>query len=179
MSEKPQIYGLLAEFPHVDRLVRACRATREAGYRNMDAYTPFPSEEVIEALGFRRTRLPLLVLIGGLIGCLGGFALQSYAMGVSYPLNVGGRALWSWPAFIPVTFELTVLAAAGTAVLGMLALNGLPQPYHPLFHIERFASASRDRLFLCIEARDPLFDVAKTRQFLESLEPTYCTEVPR
>lgn len=179
MAQRPLIYGLLAEFDNVDALVRAARSAREAGYRRMDAYTPFPVEEVTEALGYTYTVLPLLVLLGGLAGCLGGFGMQYYAMVWSYPLNVGGRELNSWPAFIPVTFELTILSAALVAVLGMLALNGLPQPYHPLFHIPRFALATRDRFFLCIEAADAKYDPQQTRAFLESLGPTECTEVPR
>ena len=179
MAERPRIYGLLAEFANPTALVQAARAARAEGYRRMDAYTPYPIEELSEAIGFTKTRLPLLVLVGGLAGCAGGFFMQYYAMAVHYPLNIGGKPLNSWPMFIPVTFELTVLAAALTAVLGMLALNGLPQPYHPLFHMPRFALATRDRFFLCIEATDPKFDREATRRFLESLGPTDCAEVPR
>ncbi len=143
----------------------------------MDAYSPFPIEGLAEALGFRRTRIPLVVFLGGLVGCLGGFFLQYWVSAVDYPLNVGGRPLFSWPAFIPVTFELTILVAAFAAVLGMLGLNGLPMPYHPLFHVERFALASRDRFFLCIEADDPRFDRGETWKFLESLTPHGVFEV--
>jgi len=163
------IYGLLAEFHSPEELLAAARRAQEAGFNKMDAYTPFPIEGLAEAVGFRRTRLPLVVLIGGVIGGAGGFLLQYWTSVIAYPLNVGGRPFNSWPSFIVVTFELTILAAALAAVLGMLALNGLPQPYHPLFNVERFALASRDRFFLCIKAADPKFDRAATRKFLESL----------
>src|SRR5205823_11280780 len=135
----------------------------------MDAYSPFPIEELHEALGGGDTRLPLIVLIGGILGCIGGYALQYWTAAVAYPVNVGGRPLHSWPAFIPVTFECTILAAALSAVLGMLALNGLPMPFHPVFSVPRFGFASRDRFFLCIEALDPSFNLDLTREFLEHL----------
>lgn len=178
MTPRPPIYGLLAEFENPTDLIEAAHRARREGYQKMDAYTPFPVEDLPDALGFRRTRLPLIVLIGGLIGAVGGYFMQYYASVIDYPLNVGGMPYHSWPAFIPVTFELTVLAAALAAVLGMLALNGLPMPYHPLFHVPRFALATRDRFFLCIEATDPKFDREGTKRFLMSLHPKEVSEVP-
>ncbi len=174
---KPPIFGLVAEFGEVKQLVAAAHRAREAGYRRMDAFTPFPVAELPEALGARRSRLPFIVLIGGLIGAAAGYFMQYYASVVSYPLNVGGRPLHSWPSFVPVTFEMTILVAALSAVLGMFALNGLPQPYHPLFNVPQFALASRDRFFLSIEASDPQFDRVATRVFLESLKPAGVYEV--
>src|SRR5947199_7796793 len=171
MPKPATVYGLMAEFDDPNALVAAtARAFRE-GYRRMDAYSPFPIEELYEALGGGHTRLPLIVLIGGLLGCAGGYGLQYWVSAIAYPINVGGRPLHSWPAFIPVTFECTILAAALAAVLGMLALNQLPMPYHPVFNVPRFALASRSRFFLCIEAIDPKFDVEATRRFLETLNP--------
>lgn len=169
MLRNPPIYGLLAEFHSPEELLVAARRSYQEGYREMDAYSPFPVEGLAEAIGHHRTRLPLIVLIGGLIGCVSGFLLQYWASVVYYPVNVGGRPLNSWPAFVPITFETTILFAAISAVLGMLALNRLPMPYHPVFNVERFALASRNRFFLAIEARDLKFDHASTRQFLESL----------
>ncbi len=170
LRTRPPIYGLLAEFDSAEALLVATRQAYEKGYRKMDAYAPFPVEGLSEALGFHRTRLPLLVFIGGVLGCVGGYYLQYYTSVIDYPLNVGGRPLHSWPAFIPITFEMTILVAGLFAVLGMLALNGLPMPYHPVFNVERFALATRDRFFLCIEATDPLFDREQTRKFLEGLQ---------
>jgi ActD protein len=171
------LYGLLAEFDDPNSLVAAAHRTRQQGYRRMDAYSPFPIEELHEALGAGHTRLPLLVLMGGIAGGVGGFGLQYWAASIAYPINVGGRPLVSWPAFIPITFECTILVAALSAVLGMLALNGLPMPYHPVFNVPRFALASRNRFFLCIEATDPNFDVDETRKFLETLNPREVTAV--
>jgi len=167
----------MAEYAPAEELVAAARKTRAAGYTCIDAYTPFPIHDLPEAIGFNRTRLPLLVFAGGLIGGLTGYLMQYYAAAVAYPINVGGRPLHSWPSFIPVTFEMAVLFAAGTAGLGMLALNGLPQPYHPAFNVERFALASRDRFFLIVESRDPKFDRAQTRTFLLSLKPHEVSDV--
>jgi len=169
MAHRP--YGLLAEFEDATALVQAAARAHEAGYKRFDAYSPFPIEELHHAMGSPRSRLPLIVLIGGIAGCLGGFFLQYWAAAIAYPINVGGRPLNSWPAFIPVTFECTILVAALSAVLGMLALNGLPMPYHPVFNVDRFALASRSRFFLCIEARDKKFDLESTREFLQSLGP--------
>jgi hypothetical protein len=165
------IYGLMAEFEDPTSLVTATERAHREGYRRMDAYSPFPIEELHHALGSKPTKLPLIVLIGGLIGCIGGYTLEYWSSVIAYPLNIGGKPLHSWPAFIPVTFECTILAAALSCVLGMLALNGLPMPYHPVFSVPRFALASRNRFFLCIEATDPKFDIDATRHFLDSLDP--------
>jgi len=171
LRTSPTLYGLMAEFDDPQTLVAATRRAHEEGYRRMDAYSPFPIEELHEALGQHHSKLPLIVLIGGIIGGLGGYALQYWVAAIAYPVNIGGRPLHSWPAFIPVTFECTILVAALSAVLGMLALNGLPMPYHPVFNVPRFALASRNRFFLCIEAKDRKFDLEATRRFLETLEP--------
>lgn len=178
MARRPALYGLLAEFEKPEQLVAAARLAREAGYRRMDAYTPFPVHGLVEALGRKHTMVPFVTLMGGLMGGTSGFALQYWASKVAYPINVGGRPFNSWPAFIPVTFEMTILFAALSAVLGMLALNGLPMPYHPLFNEPRFALASRDRFFLCVEARDRRFDREETRKFMETLTTRALMEVP-
>jgi ActD protein len=162
------LHGLVAEFASPDALVLACRKARNAGYRLMDAYTPYPLEGAAEAIGFHKTQVPLLTLLGGILGGLTGFGLQYWVHTQAYPLNVGGRPLNSWPSFVIITFELTILFAGITAVVGMLMLNGLPQPYHPIFNHPRFSAASRDRFFLCIEAEDPIFQLGETRRFLEA-----------
>ncbi len=165
------LYGFLAEFETPTGLVEATRRAYAEGYRKMDAYSPFPIEEAADALGFHKSRVPLVTLIGGILGGSAGYLLQWWINTIAYPLNVGGKPMHAWPSFIVVTFEMTVLFAGLSAIFGMLALNGLPMPYHPLFNVPRFAMASRDRFFLCIEAADPKFDLIATRQFLESLEP--------
>lgn len=172
------LYGLLAEFPDAGSLVRAANRTREAGYRRFNAYTPFPVHGLAEAVGFRRTGLPLVVLAGGIFGCLGGYLLQYWVSAIAYSVNIGGRPLHSWVSFIPVTFETTVLCAAFAAVLGMLALNGLPRPHHPLFGVAEFDRVTRDKFFLCVEARDPQFDADGTRRFLIDLGAREVTDVP-
>jgi hypothetical protein len=171
------LYGLMAEFDNPDDLVAAVRRAREAGYRKMDAYTPFPVEELNDALGLGQSWMAPIVLLGGLIGAALGYFMQYYIAVIDYPLNIGGRPLHSWPAFIPVTFELTVLVAGLFAVLGMLALNGLPMPYHPIFNAPGFTLASQARFFLCIEAIDPKFDREDTRRFMDGLMPRRVSEV--
>ncbi|HEY6050550.1 MAG TPA: DUF3341 domain-containing protein [Thermoanaerobaculia bacterium] len=171
------LYGLIAEFESPGELLEAARRAREEGYVRMDAYTPYPMHDLAEALGIRPTKLPWVVLAGGLIGCVAALGMMWFSATIHYPLNVGGRPLASWPMFIPITFELTVLFASLFAVLGMLGMNGLPMPYHPVFNAPRFALASRDRFFLCIEARDPRFDTEKTSRFLANLGARVVSEV--
>jgi hypothetical protein len=171
------IYGLMAEFDNPTALVNAARTAREKGYRKLDAYSPFPIEELSEALHLHKNKLPLIVLMGGLLGGLSGYILQYYVTVVYFPINIAGRPLHSWPAYIVITFEMTILFAAIAAVFGLLALCGLPMPYHPAFNVPRFALASRNRFFLCIESGDPLFDHDKTSEFLETLGPREVSEV--
>lgn len=177
MEQTTLIYGVMAEFDNPEMLCASAGRAHEAGYRRMDAYSPFPIEGLAEVIGFKPTQLPLIVLIGGILGGIGGFYLQYWTSVIDYPMLIGGKPYNSWPAFIPVTFETTILGAALAAVLGMLALNGLPMPYHPVFNVERFALASRDRFFLCIEAADPKFDAKETVEFLRSLNPAAVYEV--
>ena len=177
-EHRARLHGVMAEFETPEQLLSAARKTREAGYKRVDAYTPFPVEGLAEAIGTRRSWVPLITLAGGLGGGLSGFGLQYWVAAITYPVNIGGRSLNSWPAFIPVTFELTVLGASLFAVFGMLALNKLPQPYHPVFNVERFATtASTDRFFLCIEARDPKFNLAEAARFLQGLNAQHVSEV--
>lgn len=179
MTDVPMnpVYGMMAEFDNPTDLVSATERAYDAGYRKMDAYTPYPIEEVADALGFRKNRVPLVVLIGGILGGLSGYLLQYWISAISYPENIGGRPFNSWPAFIVVTFEMTILFGGISAVVGMLALNGLPMPYHPVFNNPRFSSVTRDRFFLCIEAADPKFDVVSTGSFLTGLKAIDVTEV--
>jgi Alternative complex III, ActD subunit len=162
-------YGLIAEFDSPSAVVAAARRTYGAGYRRINAYSPFPIEELSEAIGYHRDFVALCTLICGVIGAVGGFTLQYWTGGIDYPLNVGGRPLMSLPAFIPITFECTVLLAAFGAFLGNLIMNRLPQPYHPSFNVPGFARASQDRFFLCVKSDDPMYNKARTRDFLESL----------
>ncbi len=178
MSERSELYGLLAEFGTPEALLRAARAMRAQGYRYVNAYSPFPIEGLAEGLGMRGSRIPLITLIGGITGGLTGYALPYYVSVISYPINVGGRPLNSWPAFVPIVFELTVLFAALFTLVGLLVLNGLPMPYHPVFNVAAFARGSRDRFFLCVEARDPHFDRLGTRELLERLDPMGVVDVP-
>jgi hypothetical protein len=172
------IHGVIAEFEGPEQLVEAAQQAYAEGYRVMDAYTPFPVHGLADAIGHRGVRLPRYVLLGGLAGGLGGFLLQAYANVYDYPMNIGGRPYFSWPAYIPITFETTILGAVVTAVFGMLLLNGLPQPYHPVFNVPNFEMASRSHFFLCIESRDPKFDATQVARFLESLKPRAVSEVP-
>jgi len=174
---RPGLYGLMAEFDTADGIVRAAREVHARGYRKVDAYTPYPMEEVTEALHLHKTRVPLVVLCGGILGLLFGWGLQWYTAVVDYPINIGGRPTYAWPAFVVPTFETTVLFSAFAALFGMLALNGLPRPYHPVFNVPAFARASRDRFFLAVESGDPKFDLDATRTFLRSLGAVEVSEV--
>jgi hypothetical protein len=180
MAHAPQmemIHGLMAEFDNPTDLVEAANRARLAGYRSMDAYTPFPIEELNDALGLKKNPLPLIVLLGGIFGGGGGYYLQYWTQVITWPMNIGGRPFHSWPHFIPVTFECTVLGASLAAFVGMLALNRLPKPYHPVFNVPAFDRASRDRFFLCIESTDPKFDRHATESFLKDLHPLGVSEV--
>jgi hypothetical protein len=170
MNDMP-IYGLLAEFLTAGEILDATRRARQAGYRDMDAYTPHPVEGLAVELGMRSSRIPFVVLMGGLVGAAVGFLMQYYTMAIDYTFNIGGRPYNSWPVFIPITFELLILVAAFSAFLGMMFLNGLPRPHHPLFNVPQFARSSQDRFFLCIEATDPRFDRRTTAEFLAALNP--------
>jgi len=176
--KRTPMYGLMVEFDSASDLVAAADRTREAGYKKIDAYSPFPVEGLAEAIGFHHDRVPLITLIGGLLGGSGGFLMQYWMSVVSYPTNIGGKPYNSWPAFIVITFEMTILFAAVSAVLGMLALNGLPMPYHPVFNVPRFAFATKDRFFLIVFASDKQYDPAATRSFLEGLNPRSISQVP-
>jgi hypothetical protein len=172
-----RLYGLLAEFTEHDQLLQAARKAYAVGYRRMDAFSPFPIEELAEALGHEYSLVPLITLIGGMAGGLGGYFMEWYSMARLYPLNVGGRPHNSWPNFIPITFELTILVASAAAFISMLVLNRLPQPHHPVFNVPQFQRASIDRFFLCIEVEDPKFEREGTSKFLESLKPCSVMEV--
>jgi len=181
MSESPvtsTTYGLMAEFDSAQDLVAAAHKTHAAGYHKIDAYSPFPIEGLADAIGFHKNRVPLVVLIGGLIGGLSGYALQYWVATITYPTNIGGRPYHSWPSFIIVTFELTILFAGLSAVFGMLALNGLPMPYHPVFNVAEFRKASENKFFLVVFSSDPNYDAAHTRSFLQGLAPRMIAEVP-
>ena len=169
LRHAPPLYGVMAEFDNPSDLVAAARRTYTAGYRRINGYSPYPIEELSEAIGFTHTSLPVIVFIGGVLGGIGGFLMQYWIEVIDYPLNVGGKPFNSWPAFIPITFETTVLCAAFAAVLGMLVLNKLPQPYHPVFNAPNFALATRDRFFLVIEANDPKFKHEEVTEFMKSL----------
>jgi hypothetical protein len=177
VSEGTGLYGLMAEFENPNELVRAAHEARQAGYRKMDAYSPYPIEELAEALEIDDRRLPALVLGGGIFGAIAGYGLCYWCSVIAYPMIIGGKPFHSAPAFIVPTFETTILCAAFAAVLGMFALNGLPQPYHPVFNAPRFALASRDRFFLCIEAKDPKYDHDETWAFLSRLGPRVVMDV--
>jgi len=175
----PPIYGLMAEFPSADALVAAAHQVHEAGFQKVDAYSPYPIEAVSEALDLPRSKVPLLVLVGGLLGGLGGYMLQYWSQVIRYPMNIGGRPVHSWPSFIPVTFELTILLASFAAVLSWILLSGLPMPYHPVFNVPRFAEiASEKGFFLTIEATDPKFDRLRTADFLKGLGARDINEIP-
>ena len=172
-----KLFCIAAEFDHEDKLLEACRKTRDAGFTKIEAYSPFPIHDLREAIGFKRPILAWVIFAGGLVGLCAGFGLCYWVSVIELPYNIGGRPLNSWPSFIPVTFEMTVLVSALTAVIGMFAFNGLPRPNHPIFNHPNFERASQDRFFLTIESDDPKFDPAETTEFLNSLGPLEVTEV--
>jgi len=178
MNKSADSFGLLAEFVHPDALVSAAARVYEEGYRHFEAYSPMPVEGLSDAVGFKRSRMPLVVLIGGVVGCLTGYGMQYFISVIDYPLNIGGRPLNSWPSFVPVIFEMTVLFGALAAVLGMLGMNGLPRPHHPLFGVPQFDRATQDRFFLCIRRTDQLFHERTTREFLQRLGAKEVIDVP-
>ena len=177
MSRERGTYGVMAEFEDPTSLVNAARAAYEMGFRKLDAYTPFPIEELNDILHLHKNMLPLIVLCGGVLGALTGYLLQYFVTVIYFPINVAGRPLHSWPSYIVITFELTILFGSIATVLGLLGLCGLPMPYHPVFNVPRFSAASRDRFFLCIEAKDPMFNVQTTSRFLESMDAKEVSEV--
>ena len=176
-SSEHKLHGIVAEFEDEASIIEATGKTVEAGYHHVEAYTPYPLEELMDILHLHKNKIALVILIGGLVGCAAGFFMQYFASVIHYPINVGGRPFNSWPSFIPVMFECTILFASISAVLGMILMNGLPRPYHPMFNVDRFQYASQDRFFLCIEADDPKFNPEETRQFLENLHPHEVSEV--
>ena len=176
-KESPALYGLIAEFDTPEQLMAAATSAREAGYKKMDAFAPFPVEGLSAALGFKDKFIPILMLCGAGVGLCLGFFMQVFGLGWSYPLNIGGRPIWSWPNYIPIAFECTILFCAWTGVLSMFALNGLPQPYHPVFNVPNFDRASTDKFFLLIEAKDANFDLSGTRQLLQGTETVAVSEV--
>ena len=176
-NSKPALHGLMAEYNDTDAIVEAAERAYDAGYRKIEAYSPFPVEGLAEAIGFQRNAIAPLVLIAGILGAFTAFSFMYYTAVYYYPLNISGKPLFSWPSFIPITFELTVLFSASTAVFGMIILNGLPRPYNPVFNAPGFELASQDRFFLCIEATDPKFQLEETKRFLEGLNPTSVVEV--
>jgi ActD protein len=178
LSHLPGIYGAMAEFETPEDLIEAAERAHAEGYRRMDAYAPMPVEGLAEAVGFKTNKVALAVLLGGIAGCVGGYGLLFWITVIAYPHNVGGRPLHSWPAYIPITFECMILIAALTSLVAMLAMNGLPQPYHPVFNVPQFERASRDGFFLCIESSDPKFHTAETLQFLRDLGGSEVTIVP-
>ncbi|MES2264372.1 MAG: DUF3341 domain-containing protein [Pseudomonadota bacterium] len=172
------LYGLLAEFATADELMCGARAVRAHGFRRFEAYTPFAVEGLDELVGLKRNHVPLITLIGGVLGGAATYFMQWYSAVIDYPINIGGRPLHSWPSFIPATFEFTILGAAFAAVFGMLLLNGLPKLYHPLFAVEEFDLATRNRFYLCLPAGEPAFAREQSEQLLRSLHPLLVREVP-
>jgi hypothetical protein len=177
MAMETKLYGMLAQFGSAQALMNAVEKARHEGYRKMEAYTPYPIHGLSEALGFHKSKLPWIIFGGGATGAILGFAMQWSSAAYFYPINVGGKPYFSWPGFVPITFECMILLAAFSAVLGMLGLNGLPQPHHPLFNSDAFSHASRDKFFLCVESEDPKFNVEQTKAFLETLHPEEIDEV--
>ncbi len=178
MRKKTELFGVMAEFKTPQELLHGIEKAKASGYTRMDAFTPYPIEKVVDALGFHHTKVPLITLIGALIGSSSVFGFITWASVVDYPLNVGGRPYFSWPAFIPATFEGAVFVGGLSAAIGMIVLNGLPRLYHPVFNVPRFKAASKDGYFLCVEAADPKFQADAVRQVLQSAHPVEVNDVP-
>jgi hypothetical protein len=178
-TEKPKVpyFGLMAEFEREEDFIEATRKVAAEGYHKLDAYMPYPIHEILDILHLHKNPLPKIVLICGILGCVGGFGMEWFASVIHYPWNIGGKPLYSWPMFMPVAYECTILLAAFGAVFGLIAINGLPRPYHPVFNVPSFERASDDHFFICIESGDPKFDLDKTRKFLEGLRPVSVSTV--
>jgi Protein of unknown function (DUF3341) len=178
LNELPNIHGAMAEFDTPEELIQAAERAYAEGYRKMDAYAPMPVEGLAEAIGYKKNWVAFWVLIGGICGVIGGYGLLYWITVIAYPHNVGGRPLHSWPEYIPITFETMILLASLTALVSMLAMNGLPKPYHPVFNVAEFARASTDKFFLCIESSDPRFRTAEVLEFLRHVGGSEVTVVP-
>ena len=178
VDEAPVLYGVMAEFDTADKMVDAARKAHDAGYTRMDCYSPYPVGDAADAMGYKKSEMGPVMFIGGLLGATGGFLMQYWTGGVNYPINVGGKPFFSWPSFVPITFELMVLTAALSGLFGLLASCGLPQPYHPLFNVPNFDRASCDRFFVCIESVDPKFEANAVRELLSGCQPLAVLEVP-
>ena len=175
--KKPGPFGVVGEFDSPDKLLAAANKALDGGYSSMDAFSPFPIHGLADAIGFQEGRVRWIIFVAGAAGAIGGMGLQWWVATQAYPLNVGGRPLFSWPSFIPPAFETTILFAAFGAVLGMIGLNRLPQPHHPVFDAPNFERASQDRFFLLVEAKDPMYDASAIKKLMEGADALQVTEI--